>query len=218
MNKQVFEDIKKTLSSYWEKVHLLAVTKYSNIEKIQSAIENGVTKIWENRIESASQKFPHIDSSIEKHFIWKVQTKKMRKIVELFDVIQSIESIKHIERLESVCGELQKRLKVFLQFNISWEPQKSWFTESDIIDIIECSKAIKNIDIIWVMWMWSQSDLEQNRIEFKSAKRIFDTLKSDIPSMKDLSIWMSSDYKIALEEWSTLIRIWSLLFNEGGWG
>ncbi len=214
MNLNVLSNINKELSCYKKnKPKLLAVTKYSDFKEINLAIENWVSIIWENRLESANKKFPNIKYDVEKHFIWVVQTKKLRKIINLFDVIESISSIKQLIKVNNIWEELNKKIKIFLQFNISWEIQKSWFTEDNILDIIDISHNLNNVSILWIMWMWSNSSLKINRKEFKKAKKIFDILKSKISSIKELSIWMSNDYKIALEEWSTLVRIGSLIFK-----
>ena len=213
MNIEILKKITKELKKYSQNPKLLAVTKYSSIDEINFAIKNWITIIWENKLEFAELKFPDLIWKIEKHFIWVVQTKKLRKIIELFDVIESISSIKQLKKIDLISKELNKITKVFLQFNISFEDQKSWFIENDILNIVELINKIENVSIIWIMWIWSNSTLEQNRKEFKLAKNIFDIIKQNIPTLNELSIWMSNDYEIALEEWSTIIRIGSLLFK-----
>ena len=213
MDIEKFKQISNELANFFQNPRLLAVTKYSNIDEINFAIKNWVNLIWENRVESAQEKFPNLIWKVEKHFIWVVQTNKLRKIIELFDVIESISSIKQLKKVNSISKELNVITKVFLQFNISSEVQKSWFIEENVLNLIQLINDLKNISIIWIMWIWSNSILEENKKEFKFAKKIFDVFKHDIPSIIELSIWMSNDYKIALEEWSTIVRIGSLLFK-----
>lgn len=213
MNKLVFKRLIEELKKYPQKPKLLAVTKYSDIEEINNSIENWVYIIWENRLEIAKEKFSKLKFDVEKHFIWVLQTKKIPQIVQIFDVIESVWTIKHLEKINSVSLELNKKTKVFLQFNISGEKQKSWFQKDEIEKIIKILENLKNIEILWIMWMWSNSTEQQNREEFKLAKDIFDILKKEISTIKELSLWMSNDYKIALEQGSTIVRIWSLLFK-----
>ena len=213
MNKTTYHQIIQELSEFPHNPKLLAVTKYSDIEEINEAIETGVEMIWENRIESANEKFPLLQWEVEKHFIGTVQTKKLIKIIELFDVVESIGNIKQLEKVESIGKELNKEIRIFLQFNISNEEQKSGFNINEIPEIIEVYKNLEHTQIEWIMWMASQSEETEVRKQFKQAKDIFETLKKDIPSIKELSIWMSHDYIIALNEWATIVRIWSKIFK-----
>ena len=213
MNFKIYDELLLKLNQYSQKPRLLAVTKYSDTDEINFAIKNWVRIIWENRVESAQEKFDKLVWDVEKHFIWVVQTKKLRKIIELFDVIESISSIKQLKKVDLISKELNVITKIFLQFNISWEEQKSWFLENDIWDIIKTIKNLEYISCNWIMWIWSNSSDEKNINEFKFAKRVFELLRWKIQTISELSIWMSNDYKIALDEWSTIIRIGSLLFK-----
>ena len=224
MNKTNYDQIIQELSKFPQKPKLLAVTKYSEIAEINEAIKTGVTMIWENRIESANEKFQWHPLSlggraregvrnVEKHFIGTVQTKKLRKIAELFDVIESIGNIKQLQKVESIGKDTQRKIRIFLQFNISEEEQKSGFKMSEIPEIIEVYKKLEHSHIEWIMWMASQDNEEKVRKQFKKSKEIFEKLKKDIPTIKELSIWMSNDYIIALEEWATIVRIGSKIFK-----
>ena len=214
MNLEVYKNIQTKFSKYPQKPKLIVVTKYSNIDEIKDAIEKWVRMIWENRIEIAEEKFKKLDlKNIEKHFIWVVQTKKLRKIFSLFDVIETIWNIKQLNKINQIALEQWKIANIFLQFNISKEEQKSWFTYKQINKIIEIITKLKSTNIIWIMWMASIWSDDEIRKQFKLAKKIFDELKTQLTTIKELSIWMSSDYEIALEEWATIIRIWSILFK-----
>lgn len=224
MNLQNYYQIIQELSEFEQRPRLVAVTKYSDMSEINEAIKAWVKIIGENRVESASEKFQwHSLSlggrvregvrSVEKHFIGTLQTKKLRKIIELFDVIESVGNIKQIEKVEFIANELQKPVRIFLQFNISKEEQKSGFEGSDIHEILEVAKNLKYTRIEWIMWMASQESDDEIRKQFRTAKEIFETLQKEIPSIQELSLGMSHDYKIALEEWATLVRIGSKLFQ-----
>lgn len=213
MNLKVYKEIQNLLLKYPQKPRLLAVTKYSDIKDINNAIENWVSIIWENRLEIAEEKFKNINIKVEKHFIWTVQTKKLKKIFEIFDIIESIWSIKQLITIDEIATQEWKKANIYLQFNISKEEQKSWFDYEQIKEIFEISPKLKNTNMIWIMWMASIWNENETRKQFKLAKKIFEELKKQINTIKELSIWMSNDYKIALEQWATIVRIWSALFK-----
>lgn len=218
MNLNFYKNLQLELKKYPQNPRFLAVTKYSSVEEINFAIKNWIKLIWENRLEIAEKKFLELKNkknfTVEKHFIWAIQTKKLRKIFDLFDVIQSIWTTKQLEKINLISWEKWKKARIFLQFNISNEEQKSGFLEKEIWEILILSKKLKNIKIEWIMWMASNSEKKEIREQFKKAKNIFETLKKEILEIKELSIWMSGDYQIALEEWATIVRIWTALFKK----
>lgn len=214
MNKAFFQSLLAELAETPQKAQLIAVTKYSSIDETNEAIQAGVTKIGENRIELLEEKSEKL-LPVEKHFIGTIQSKKLRRILKVADVIESIDSLEHLEKLNCIAEEEGKIAKVFLQFNISGEAQKSGFKSKDIYMIKKCIQKLNNISVQGVMGMAENTENnEEIRYQFRLAKSVFDDLKKDIPSIKELSIGMSGDYKIALEEGATLVRIGSALFNE----
>lgn len=213
MNKVFFHSLLAELAETPQKAQLIAVTKYSSVDETNEAIQAGVTKIGENRVELLEEKSKSL-LPVEKHFIGTIQSKKLRRILKVADVIESIDSLEHLEKLNCIAEEEGKIAKVFLQFNISGEAQKSGFKSKDIDMIKKCIQKLNNISVQGVMGMAENTqDDEEIRKQFKLAKKIFDTLKKDIPTLKELSIGMSHDYKIALEEGATIIRIGSALFQ-----
>src|SRR3989344_8733426 len=117
-------------------VTLVAVTKSVGIEETNEVIKAGVRAIGENRIEDAEKKFPHL-LPVEKHFIGQIQSRKIKRIIELFDVIQSVGSIEHLERIEKEARTQNKPAKVLLQFNISGEKQRGGFDQNNLGQIIK---------------------------------------------------------------------------------
>lgn len=212
MNLAFYQKLQKQLSSTPQKAKLIAVTKYSEADEINEAISARVNIIGENRLQDAEEKFPHL-LQVEKHFIGTIQSKKLRKILELFDVIESLGSYEHLKKLDQIAKEEGKIAKVFLQINISSEKQKSGFHPSELQDITEKVKSMNNICIQGVMGMAEKTDNKMDiRMQFRLAKNIFSELQKTIPTVKDLSLGMSSDYEIALEEGATLIRVGRALF------
>ena len=219
----------------------MAVTKYVGVEETNEVIKAGVRAIGENRVEDSEKKFPHLlpaDSTgsprVEKHFIGQIQSRKIKRIVELFDVIQSVGSIEHLQRIENEADKRQKDIRVLLQFNISGEERKGGFNENNLEQIIQAiaSKSLSansreladrdkiilathHIKIIGVMGMASHTDDEEIvRKQFGLLKTIRDRLQEKFPKITELSMGMSDDYKIALEEGATMLRIGRALFTK----
>ena len=214
-------------------VTLVAVTKSVGIEETNEVIKAGVRAIGENRIEDAEKKFPHL-LPVEKHFIGQIQSRKIKRIVELFDVIQSVGSIEHLQRIENEADKQQKDIRVLLQFNISGEKQRGGFNPEELGKIIQAIAsdplsansreladkgkiilAIRHVEIIGVMGMASQTnDMAIVRKQFRLLKSIRDELRTTYPAITELSMGMSDEYKIAIEEGATMLRIGRLLFSD----
>ncbi|OGG58006.1 hypothetical protein A3C86_02345 [Candidatus Kaiserbacteria bacterium RIFCSPHIGHO2_02_FULL_49_16] len=241
MNKKFFEQLTEYLNRFPRKILLVAVTKYVGVEETNEVIKAGVRAIGENRVEDSEKKFPHLlpaDSTgsprVEKHFIGQIQSRKIKRIVELFDVIQSVGSIEHLQRIENEADKRQKDIRVLLQFNISGEERKGGFNENNLEQIIQAiaSKSLSansreladrdkiilathHIKIIGVMGMASHTDDEEIvRKQFGLLKTIRDRLQEKFPKITELSMGMSDDYKIALEEGATMLRIGRALFTK----
>ena len=213
MNVDFFNQLQEEFKKYPQDPKLVAVTKYSTVEEVNKAIEQGVDRIGENRIEMLEEKLPDL-LPVEKHFIGAIQSKKLRRIVKAADVIQSIGSFDHLEKLNRIAGEEGKIMPVFLQVNISHEGQKSGFQASELIEIKKVVQNMNNILVQGVMGMAENTEKELDlRMQFRLAKGVFHDLQKEIPTVKELSIGMSGDYRIALEEGATVVRIGSKLFK-----
>jgi PLP dependent protein len=213
MNLKKYKEIQIQLKNNYQSTTLIAVTKYSSAEEINIAIQQGIKFIGENKLQDAEQKFPLL-LPVQKHFIGTLQTKKIRKVIELFDVIQSVGSYKHLEKINSIGKEKDKKVKIFLQINISSESQKSGFKPSELEHIEKNMNHMKNLSIQGIMGIAEKTENEIDlRMQFRLANNILKTIQKIIPNMKYLSLGMSSDYKIALEEGANMVRIGKSLFQ-----
>lgn len=207
MNSSALKIIEFILQKAPRPVKLVAVTKYAALPDIQRLIEWGIVAIAENRVEAAGEKFPHLPP-VEKHFIGQIQSRKIRRIVELFDVIQSVGSIDHLNKIDQMAGELGKKIQVFLQFNISGENQKSGFKPDQLNKIAEALFRIQVVQVIGLMGMASDTqDQDLIRRQFATLRELRDQLRKEFPHITELSMGMSSDYPIAIEEGATVVRI-----------
>jgi len=224
MNKDSFDYIGERISRVPQKVTLVAVTKSVGIEETNEVIKAGVSAIGENRVEDFERKFPQL-LPIEKHFIGQIQSRKIKRIVELFDVIQSVSSIEYLKKIDAEALAQVKPTKVLLQFNISGEVRKGGFKQDELgnnslpansrelIGMNQTISTTHHIKIIGVMGMATNTeDGETVRKQFRRLKDIRDQLRARFPEIIELSMGMSNDYKIALEEGATMLRIGRALF------
>ncbi len=193
------------LASSSENLKVLAVTKGKNpLEIMKMLEETGLQSIGENRLEEAESKFLSLPKSLEKHFIGKLQSRKIKKIVELFDVIQSVESFEQAKKI-SAQGKV---IKIFLQINLSGLPGRSGVDPNEAIHLLKEIRTLPNIVTVGVMGMAS-IDPKKARQEFKLLKKI--QVETGLP---ECSMGMSSDYQTAIEEGSTLLRLGRILFTD----
>lgn len=185
------------------KLKRVAVTKGQSVEAILSMLKRtGIQRVAENRLKEALEKFPQLPKNLEKHFIGKLQSRKIPQIVDQFDVIQSVESLEQAEQI----SKQGKKMPIFLQVNISGLPQRNGCPISETKKCIEAIQKLPHIKLLGVMGMASPSP-QKARQEFKKLK----ALQGNLP---ECSMGMSSDYQIAIEEGSTMLRIGSALFKD----
>jgi pyridoxal phosphate enzyme (YggS family) len=198
---------------------LICVTKTVESEKMNEAIKAGATIIGENRVQEFEEKADKL-LSCEKHMIGHLQTNKVKKAVEYFDVIQSVDSLKVAQEIDKRAEDAGKIQEVYLQVNIGNEPQKHGFKLDDIRQEISEIESLKNIRVTGMMCIPPYVPPEEARLYFKQMKSLFDELKAETEGkfdnieLKDLSMGMSGDYKVAIEEGATMVRIGSAIFGE----
>jgi len=188
---------------------LVAVTKTRTVEEIKKAIESGVNCIGENRVQEAKQNFPSLQN-IEKHMIGHLQTNKAKLAVELFDMIQSIDSVKLAKEISKRCEAINKVMPVLIEINIGSEESKHGVKPEAAQSFINEISQFKNIDIQGLMCIAPFIKAEETRPYFKKMKQLFDSLGS----LRWLSMGMTNDYKVAIEEGSNMVRIGTAIFGE----
>lgn len=198
-------------------ITLVAVTKNRTVEEIKEAIRAGITDIGENRLQEAKEKLPQLPTNITKHFIGHLQTNKVRDVVALFDVIQSVDSLKLAEKIDTECKKIGKGIPILIEVNTSREPQKSGIAPEAVQALIEKIATFENIRVKGLMTIAIDSeDSEKIRACFRELKTLFDTIaRQKIPNveMRWLSMGMSEDYKIAIEEGANMVRVGRVIFE-----
>lgn len=196
------------------KVTLVAATKGRPVEQINRVIKAGITIIAENKIQEAEDKFKSVELlPCEKHFIGHLQKNKVKKAVKLFDYIQSVDSAELLEKINNYAIIVGKIQNIFLQINISQDNHKFGLSEDQAIQIIKNIKKYPNIKLTGLMTIGKNvKNPDEIRKYYKKLKKTFDQMNKIHP-LKHLSMGMSADYEIALEEGSNMIRIGKALFE-----
>ncbi len=197
----------KDLNGVGQEVKLIAVTKSATLDQAREAIEAGVDGVAESRVHFAEEKFPHLEN-VKKHMIGHLQRNKVKRAVELFDVIQSVDSLKLAKEIDKRSGEMGKVMEIMLQVNVSGEDQKFGFGEEEVEGAYREILALMNLKVIGIMVMAPFVSAEETREYFRKANEIKEKLK-----LRELSAGMSNDYEIAVEEGSTMVRLGRTLFD-----
>ena len=198
-------------------ITLITVTKSFPPNIWEMAINHNLTTLAENRIQEAAEKlkkFKHRDK-IVLHFIGRLQNNKARKAVQIFDVIQTTDSIKLANRLNIISAEANKLQKIYLQVNIGKDPRKQGFTPEKIIDSAKEVTELNSLEISGIMTMPPQGIQKTTlRDYYKKTSEIKNEIKESINgNCNNLSMGMSNDFEIAIEEGDTHIRIGTALLG-----
>lgn len=195
-------------------VTLVAVSKTVEPGLIRQAIEAGVRVLGENRVQEAATKMPELaaivtEHKVEWHLIGHLQSNKARRAVELFSTIQSVDSFKLAERLDNIAGELGRKLPVFVEVNLGGEQSKAGATPDEVLPLCEQVAKLANLELKGLMAVPPFfDDAEQARPYFRRLRTLRDQAQ-----LKELSMGMSNDFEIAIEEGATLVRIGTALFG-----
>jgi len=215
--KTNLQQIKDTLP---QEVTLVAVSKTKPIEDLQEAYDAGQRIFGENKVQELREKQPVLPKDIEWHMIGHMQTNKVKYIAPYISLIHGVESFKLLEEINKQAQKNNRIINVLLQFHIAIESTKFGLQIDEARDILKSDEfqALENIEVVGVMGMASFVDNEsQIRQEFQSLKQIFDSLKFEFfensSSFNTISMGMSGDYQLAIEEGSTMVRVGSSIFG-----
>ena len=218
--KTIQERIEKSKQSKNQKVEIIAVTKTQPFSVIQECYEAGIFAIGENKIQEAIEKLFHNQKMppIKKRFIGHLQTNKVNKCIELFNTIDSVDSIKLSKKINTRAHQTNLNVPVLLEVNTAREPQKHGFLPEEIDKMLECFSH-KYLKIKGLMTIAPTGQNEKEiRKSFKLLRETQNTLNKQKPNeydeIKELSMGMSNDFEIAVEEGSTQVRIGTALVGK----
>ena len=197
-----------------EDVVLIGASKSQTIEKIIVAYEEGIKNFGENYLQEAEEKISKLDQDIIWHFIGSIQSRKAKRIAEIFDWVHTIDSFKVAEKLNSSRPKSKGALNACLQLNIDDEESKSGLKIENLEEIIQEIEALKNLKIRGLMVIPKPRDSEEEqRKVFRKVKEIYDSLIRKGHNFDTLSMGMTSDYGVAIQEGATMIRIGTGIFG-----
>lgn len=201
-------------------VELIAVSKTFPVSAVKEAYDAGQRAFGENKVQEMVEKHPQLPLDIEWHLIGHLQSNKVKYIAPFVKLIHSVDSLKLTQEIDKQAKKNNRVIDCLLQFHVASEETKFGLDLKEANELLksEIFKELKNIRFVGVMGMASFSeDLEMVRNEFKHLKSIFDQLKKEHfanqESFTEISMGMSGDYKIAMEEGSTMVRVGSLIFG-----
>ena len=199
-------------------VQLLAAAKTRDAREILEAIAAGVTIIGENYVQEAARARELVSSKAEWHFIGHLQKNKVKKAVEIFDMIETVDSDEIAREIDKRCAQIGRTMPVLIEINSGRENQKTGVYPENAEQLITGISTLKNIRVMGLMTMGPRLGNQENaRPYFVETRKIFNRIKQlNLPrvEMKYLSMGMSNSYRIALEEGANIIRIGSKIFGE----
>jgi pyridoxal phosphate enzyme (YggS family) len=211
VNKEAYQKIHEELRLL--NITLVAVSKTKPIEDILELYNLGHRDFGENYVQELAEKAEKLPNDIRWHFIGHLQTNKVRSIIPFIYLIHGVDSLKLLKEIDKQAEKNKRVIDCLLQVHIAQEETKFGFDELELLNLE--LKQFLNVRIKGLMGMASLTDdINKIRIEFKFLKTLFKKLKTQNPELVTLSMGMSADYKIAIEEGSNMVRIGSLLFGE----
>lgn len=201
-----------------DSVKLLAVTKTVSPSAIEKAMEAGITDFGENYVQEAREKIPLLRKEVRWHMIGRLQTNKAKYAVNLFDYIHSVDRLELAEELNKRLEKTGRKMNILIEVNVSGEETKSGVPANQAIDLVKRIASLKYLSVKGLMTMAPYSDNPENARPFFAALR---NLKHDIIqegiegiAMEELSMGMTDDFEIAIEEGATIVRIGRAIFGE----
>lgn len=201
-----------------EDITLIAVSKTFDSATVQQAVDAGARDLGENRVQEAIAKVGAVNGDVRWHLIGHLQSNKARQAVETFDVIHTIDSSQLAERLDRIAGELGLRRTVLIQVDLDREPTKSGAGESELSAIVGALNSARHLEFCGLMTLPPLFDSpEQTRPYFRRLREILEGLNRErVPEKKltELSMGMTNDFEVAIEEGATMVRVGTAIFGE----
>ena len=211
------ENIDNIVKELPDNVKLLAVSKTRSLEEMEEAYDYGLREFAENKVQELVRKEESFHKDVKWHLIGKLQTNKVKYIVGKVDLIHSLSSVKLLNKIEDLYSKENLTANTLIQINIGREESKSGVLLEDLEELIENVENCNNVKVKGVMVIIPKGDEERNRNYFRKTHEIFSDLgKREFKNitMEVLSMGMTHDYKIAVEEGSNMVRVGTGIFGE----
>lgn len=204
-------------SPYGQKVTLVAVTKFHPLEDMEEAIGLGVSQVGENRVQEMEEKFKALTLPVVWNLQGHLQKNKVKKAVAMADLIQSGDSLDILREIDRRAGEIGKVQDVLLEFNISGEESKHGMAPDSLDDVCREASLLPHIRLKGLMCMApAYEDVEKTRPVFRKVHSMWEDMKKKFPEgqISILSMGMTHDFEIAIEEGANMVRIGTAIFGE----
>ena len=199
-------------------IQLMAVSKTVEPARIREALEAGITLFGENYVQEAREKIPAIGQAVSWHMIGHLQTNKVKYVVNLFNWIHSVDRLELAQELDKRARQNNRKLNVLIEVNVSGETSKSGAEPSRVLELARQISTLPHLQVRGLMTMPPYSDHpETSRPYFRSLSKLRDEIKATAISnirLDDLSMGMTDDFEVAIEEGATIIRVGRAIFGE----
>lgn len=214
--RQKIEETCKKASRDSADIKIIAVSKYFGIDSILEAKKCGLTDFGENRAQELVLKFERLQNDVIWHFIGTLQKNKVKYVVNSAELIHSVDSIELVEEINKRAEKIEKVQKILLEIKTSGEETKSGLeTENEILSLVKKCSELKNIKLTGLMTMAPLTDdVNIIRKSFRDLRNLKDKINNKGYNLTELSMGMTSDFEIAIEEGATMIRIGSAIFGD----
>ena len=200
-----------------EEVTVIAVSKTKPLSDIEELITHGVTEFGENKVQEMTDKYEHVSKPVHWHLIGHLQTNKVKYIVDKACLIHSVDSVHLAKEIEKEAAKKNVVVNVLIEVNIAHEESKFGINETDVYDLIEAIKDFPHVHVMGLMTIAPfVENPEDNRIYFRKMYQLSLDIKSkniDNIDMNVLSMGMTNDYEIAVEEGATMVRVGTAIFG-----
>ena len=217
-SKMIAENVRRILKELPPGVTLVAAAKGRTPQEILEAIDAGIEIVGENYVQEAEAAYAVVGKRAKWHMIGHLQRNKVKRAVQLFDMIETVDSVRLAAELEKRCAQIGGMMPVLIEINSGREPQKSGVLPEEAEELIKEISRFGHLRIQGLMTMGPRTgDPEAARPYFQETKRLFDKIKGlGIPNveMKYLSMGMSNSWRVALEEGANIVRIGTAIFGE----
>ena len=199
-------------------VTLIAVSKTKPVEMLEEAYETGIREFGENKVQELSDKYDVLPKNIRWHMIGHLQRNKVKYLIGKTVLIHSVDSLRLAEQIEHEAAKADTIMNVLIEVNVAGEESKFGTTCNEAIELVRAVAALKHVKIKGLMTIAPFTDNpEDNRIYFKKLKQLSVDIKSkniDNVDMDELSMGMTGDYEVAIEEGATMVRVGTGIFGE----
>lgn len=209
------ENIQKILKSVPAGVTVLAAAKTRSVKMVREAYQAGLIHFGHNYVQEAAAMIPAMQEEIQWHMIGHLQRNKTKQALGLFDMVDSVDSLRLADELERQAALMEYMLSIMIEINIGEEEAKSGVNPDQSLQLAQYIRDLPHLQLVGVMTMGPLSgDPENSRSYFKQTRRIFEQIKNVQPGVQYLSMGMSHDYHVAIEEGASMVRLGTAVFGE----